>query len=218
MFPGIVAAVICDKVIVHNPRWDQVKFGIYSFVLGASCYILLQLLFFFTDVFFLIYFNVDRKDIAWHTLKIWSIISNGNTKLLPLEVAQATLLSLPVAYIASAIVNYKLFNKIAQRLSISNKYGDENLFSFFLNADEIDWVYVRDIEQNLTYQGRVVSYSENDNIQEIVLSDVTVFSYKESEEYYSVPSIYLSKNIGRFLIEQISEELIGEENEQETVE
>jgi len=213
MFPGIIAAVICDKVIVHQPKWDHFKFGIYSFVLGVTCYISLQILGYYFDFLFSKYFIINK--ITWSNLKVWDIISDGNSKIRVLEVFQATMLAIPVAYFASSVVNFKFFNKISQSLRISNKYGDENLFSFYLTSKEIDWVYVRDIKNNLTYQGQVVSYSENASIQEIVLSNVTVYSYKDSEEYYSVPSLYLCKNMGTFIIESIPSELLEGKNEQQ---
>lgn len=216
MFPGIIAAVICDKIIVHQPKWDHFKFGIYSFVLGVTCYISLQSLGYILDFIFSEYFIINK--ISWSNLKVWDIISDGNSKIRVLEVFQATMLAIPVAYFSSAVVNFKIFNKISQRLLISNKYGDENLFSFYLTAKEINWVYVRDIKNNLTYQGQVVSYSENASIQEIVLSNVTVYSYKDSEEYYSVPSLYLCKNMGSFIIESIPSELLEAENEQQATE
>lgn len=214
MFPGIIAAVICDKIIVHQPKWGHFKFGIYSFVLGVTCYISLQGFGYVLDIIFSKY--IFLKNVPWSHLKVWNFISDSNANLKVIEVFQATTLSIPIAYLASWVVNFKIFNKISQHLRISNKYGDENLFSFYLNAKEVDWVYVRDIGNNLTYQGQVVSYSENDTIQEIVLSNVTVYSYSNSEEYYSVPSLYLCKNMGSFIIETIPSELLEAENEQQT--
>ena len=111
------------------------------------------------------------------------------------------------------VINYKVFNKLAQKINVSSKYGDENLYSYYLNAKEIDWVYVRDIENNLTYQGRIESYAENDHMQEMVLYDVTVFRYQDSVQLYSVPTIYLNKEMGKFIIEAIPKELLGEEND-----
>ena len=148
MFPGIIAAVICDKIIVHQPKWDHFKFGIYSFVLGVTCYIFLQGFEYVLDLILSKIFCL--KEIPWSHLKVWNFISDGNANLKVLEVFQATTLAIPIAYFASWVVNFKIFNKISQKLHISNKYGDENLFSFYLNAKEIDWVYVRDIENNLT--------------------------------------------------------------------
>ena len=64
----------------------------------------------------------------------------------------------------------------------------------------------------MTYQGRIDSYAENENMQELVMHSVTVFRYEDSEELYSVPSVYLTKNAGKFIIEAIPEELLGEDN------
>ncbi|MDX8391571.1 MAG: hypothetical protein R8K53_03255, partial [Mariprofundaceae bacterium] len=115
-------------------------------------------------------------------------------------------LSIPIAALVSKAINKKVLNRMAQCLSISDKYGDENLFSFYLNAEETNWVYVRDPERKFTYRGQVYSFSENESIQELVLVNVTVFQYEDSEELYSLPSIYLSKEAGRFIIEAVAEE------------
>ena len=56
-------------------------------------------------------------------------------------------------------------------------------------------------------------YSENEHIQEIVLSEVTVFNYEDSEELYFIPTIYLTKPIGKFIIEAIPSESLGASNE-----
>ena len=52
----------------------------------------------------------------------------------PWEIGASTFLSVLVGYFASFIVNYKILNKIGQKLKITTKYGDENLYSFYLNA------------------------------------------------------------------------------------
>jgi hypothetical protein len=40
-------------------------------------------------------------------------------------------------------------------------------------------------------------------MQELVLADVAVYRYKDSSEFYSVPEIYLCKELGKFIIESI---------------
>jgi hypothetical protein len=75
--------------------------------------------------------------------------------------------------------------------------------------------YVRDSEKGLTYQGRVVAYSETDHIQELVMSEVTIFRYVDSALLYSVPTIYLTKEMGKFVIEAIPKNLLGDENGRE---
>jgi len=119
----------------------------------------------------------------------------------------------PVALLVSGLVTYKVLYTFAQWIGVTSKYGDENLYSKYLNTAEIDWIYIRDPVANLTYQGKVVSFSENDSIQELVLSDVTVFRYEDSEMLYSVPKIYLAKEAGKFIIEAIPEELLGDRDD-----
>ena len=69
------------------------------------------------------------------------------------------------------------------------------------------------IENNLAYQGRVESYEECDYMQELVMYDVAVFRYEDSVQLYSVPTVYLTKEMGRFIIEAIPKELLGEAND-----
>jgi hypothetical protein len=199
LLPGLVASVICDKITVHSPRWDAFKYSIYSFLFGVLSYCLLQCIeYAYQQILGLL---SKTHEIQSSILGVWSIIQNEKALIVLSEVGWATLLSPVVALIASSLVNYKVINKIAQRLRVSQKYGDENLFSFFLNAKETDWIYIRDKEASLTYFGRVVSFSECDSIQEVVLSEVSVHEYETSEFLYSVPLIYLSKRLGSFVIE-----------------
>jgi hypothetical protein len=199
LLPGLIASVISDKITVHSKQWDAFKYSIYSFLFGVLSYGLLQ---FIENAYqYILAFLCKPYVIHTSTLAVWSIIQDEKAPIVLSEVVWATLLAPVVALIASALVNYKVINKVAQKLQASQKYGDENLFSFFLNAKEVDWVYIRDKEAGFTYFGRVVSYSECDSIQEVVLSEVGVYEYEKSELLYSVPLIYLSKKLGSFVIE-----------------
>lgn len=208
LMPGIIANVICDKITVHS-KWTSFKFSLYAFVLGMSCYVCLQIIYYAIDW----YQATTFSEINLTHLEVWGASVADNPKIPAIEVVFATMLSLPISFFAAFLINHKIFNKIATFFCISTKYGDENLFSYYLNADEIDWIYVRDIDRELTYEGRIVSYSENDLMQEIVMSEVTVYNYKDSAELYSVPTIYLTKPIGIFIIEAIPQKFLGESND-----
>ncbi|MCG7908881.1 MAG: DUF6338 family protein [Candidatus Thiodiazotropha taylori] len=205
LLPGILSSVVCDKIVVHS-KWTPFKFSVYSLLLGVLSYVALQAIYYLLDMVSACSFSPE----AWTHLKTWEATESDNPHIPALELAYALVLSVPVSMFAAYVINHKIFNKIARKIGVSSKYGDENLYSYYLNAVEIDWVYVRDIENNLTYQGRVVSYSENDSMQEIVLSEVTVFRYEDSSELYSVPTMYISKQVGNFVIEAVPQELLGE--------
>ena len=206
LFPGLIAAVICDKLVVHTVKWDTFKYSIYSFIFGVLSYLLLQGV-------YLIPLTLPNCSCAIITTKqtilnVWTIVEPKNISISLPEVFYATLLAPIVAALSAWAVNFKLINKLAKKFNISRKYGDENLYSFFLNSDEVNWVYVRDIKNNLTYEGRVVSFSETDSMQELVLSDVAIYDYKTSKLLYSVPDIYMIKPMGEFVIERIPSQFL----------
>lgn len=214
LFPGLISSVICDKVTVHNQRWDTFKYAIYSFLFGLISYTLLQGLVSLLAKF-------DRglpglMDPVNGILSAWSLVSEEKYRVNLAEVLWATLLAPFVAACAAATVNLKLVNLVAHRLHISRKYGDENLFSFFLNADGLNWVYVRDKSTSLTYCGKIVSFSECAGAQEIVLSEVEVFNYESSEKLYQVALVYLARPIGSFVIEVPSVTTGGSDDSEET--
>jgi hypothetical protein len=206
LIPGIIATIISDKLTTHS-KWDSFKFSLYALTLGVLSYVVLQVLVYAWNLVSSISFG----SVSWTNLKIWGSVLSGGNDISPWEICLAAVLSIPVAFLASWLINYKIFNKIGQKLKVTQKYGDENLYSYYLNAKEIDWVYIRDPESNLTYEGRVVQHSENDKIQELVLSEVSVYRYEDSEYLYSIPTIYLSKEAGKFLIEAIPPERLGRE-------
>lgn len=209
LLPGLVASVICDKITVHSPRWNAFKYSIYSFLFGVLSYGFLQILkaiFLFGSVFFCFTQNPGKLK-----LDIWSVIYQPTPNVPLLEVALATSIAPLIAFSASWIVNHKIINKISRKYGLSLKYGDENLFSYFLNIQDVSWVYIPDKEKELTYMGEVVSFSECDSIQEILLRDVSVFSYEESKFLYNLSLVYLSKPVGSFVIE-----VPAKENEEST--
>ena len=210
LFPGLLACVICDKIAAHSPKWGSFKYSVYSFIFGVLCYASVQFVFYVEDWF------KSAPDWALRDLHVWSIVTNQRADIDVWEVFYATLAAPIVAIVATYINNYKILNKLAKKIKASSKFGDENLFSYYLNSNEIDWIYVREPSTNHTYQGRVSSWSENDHIQEMVLFDVTVYEYETSKELYSLPTLYLAKPTGSFIVEEIPPALLETKNGKKT--
>ena len=205
LLPGIIAATLANKLTVHE-QWDSFKFGLYSFVLGVLTYSLLQVALYVRALLHWRWF----APLVWQHLAIWKLAQDGTAAVPPWEVVFAVFLALPTAFIVSACIQHKWITRLGNRLRVTSKYGDENLFSYFLNAKETEWVWVRDKAGDLTYEGKVIAYSENDNTHELVLYDVVVYRYSDSAELYSVPTVYLSKSVGEFVIETIPKDRIPE--------
>ena len=204
LIPGAIATLIFGKLILHK-EWNNFRFVLYSILFGITSYLILQLIINGINI-------CICNDLP--ELTIWSNLNKASS--IPYkEVGFTSMISIIIAFIASMIENRKVINKIAGFLGISGKYGDENLYSMFLNSKNVEFIYLRDIKNKLTYHGWVKSFSENDSISEIRLCDVAVYNYTDSEFLYEVEEVYLSLNKQEIIIELAKTKENGEETEQE---
>ena len=155
LFPGIIGTIIVDKVAVHS-KWGSFKFGLYAIVMGILSYGSLQLVYWLIDI----YSNgFSFSNVQWTHLTTWYAVLNHELYPKASEILFASILSVPTAFLMALTVNLKLINHCAQFIKVTTKYGDENLYSYYLNLKEIEWIYLRDIDNNLSYRGRLISYA-----------------------------------------------------------
>jgi hypothetical protein len=62
-------------------------------------------------------------------------------------------------------------------------------------------------------EGRAGWHSESEHVPELVLKDVTIYRYEDSARLYSVPTVYLSREIGKLVIEVVPWELLQEDGQ-----
>ncbi len=67
LLPGIVAAVISDKITVHS-KWTPFIFILYAFVLGVFSYTLLQIGYFTLGIVG----KLEKTPITWTYLQVWA--------------------------------------------------------------------------------------------------------------------------------------------------
>lgn len=198
ILPGAIAALIIEKLTVHKP-WDAFRFIFYSTLMGLISYLTYQAY----------YFLIGNSDI----LSFWRAITDKAVSISIKEILCVSVIAIPLGFIVSAAIQYKVINKIANCLKVSSKYGDDNLFYHFLNLNEVRWLWVRDKDQDITYEGLLQYYNETDSLREIVLSEVKVFRSSDSEFIREAPYIYLTFSPDRFIIElPITEEEKNEES------
>ena len=113
--------------------------------------------------------------------------------------------------------NNNFFHRVAQKWKITNKYGDNDVWSFFLNADfkELEqdenentsndsvhkWVFVRDLKERLLFYGYVSVWSDTHSNRELIISNVDVFDNDDSTHLYKADHVYISRNIDDIIIE-----------------
>ena len=198
LIPGIIAATVYKKLTVSSKAKSDLLFLINSFVLGTITYLFLQILYFICSFFYKCF---SSEIVEYQLLETFSKISDSN-RIPFLEILFASLLSIIVGLFVTYLDSKKFLHHISNKLNISNKYGDENLFTNFLNSNDLEWVYVRDLRNQLTYKGSVKMFSETENLKEIVLENVTVFNYPDCDLLYSIPKIYLSLQLNEIIIEK----------------
>ena len=187
LIPGAIAALFFDAATTHK-EWTPFKFVVNSIIMGIFSYLLLQGI---RDLAALGHNICCDKKISPDPLLIWASLSDS--KSIPYgEVFWSSLLGLVIGVAAAMLYFYKCVNRLSKWMRISNKYGDENLYSFFLNAKNTGVVYVRNIKNNLTYHGYVKAFSETEDISELVMTNVSVYEYETSKLFYEVDQIYLS--------------------------
>ena len=190
LIPGAICTIIIEKLTVHKP-WSPFKFVVNVILTGCLTYLIYQL------GITTINKICNREN---YILLVWENLTNE--EIIPYnEIIVGSIISIFLGLLLSAFIQFKILNKIAKRLRITEKYGDENLYSYFLNSPITDEVYIRNIETGMTYHGLVHSYSEDEKNKEIVLSSVTVYDSESGKELYDLHNIYICKVDENIIIE-----------------
>lgn len=184
LIPGGLSTLILQKLTAYL-KWETIKFFINSILLGGLSYLLADLIFYY-------WYSNEIKEF-------WNTFSSSNIPFW--DIIRATGVSILVGFTAAWIENKKLITNFARRFKIADKYGEENLYSYFLNRKDITEVYVRDIANNLTFHGEIDSFSENESISEISLRNVKVYRYNDSEYLYDMPKVFLARPKNAIFIE-----------------
>lgn len=214
LIPGALATIIFKMLTIRHKENSDFMFVIMSIMQGMFSYLILQILVF---IYVLAYnlLSDNCRVLNFEAINTFKNISDSSS--IPyLEIFAASIISIILGFVITYIDHHKLVIKIAKKLGVTNKYGDENLFSYFLNSPDTQWVYIRDIDKSLCYSGFVRSFSETNEFKEIHLEQVTVYNYPDSIELYEIERIYLCLPKDRLIIEQAKSIQDGEENSEPT--
>ena len=216
LVPGAIASLINDKLSLRPRAFSPFNFVVYSILFGLLAYAIFQLS---SNLIYGIINKFSVTKVEYYQVTALQLDSLENMrKISGVEILIATFIAIILAFIVTGIGHNKLIYRFAQKFGISNKYGDENLFLRFSNSPDVEWIYVRCPDKGLTYSGALEFYAETGDINEIVLSQVTVYDYSDSTELYNLDKIYLSLSKNQTILEQAIFETNGkQESEEKTV-
>jgi hypothetical protein len=185
-FPGVICCKLVDNLTVHKER-TTTMFIVHSFILGISCYLLLYVV---VSIAVKINELVQRRldfDVIF-----FDALINKETDLRWSEILMAAGISIPLALVTSLIAEKKLVHRAAQWMRVTSKFGDLDVWDFMFNTRQVQWIVIRDLKNDLMYEGWVRSFSIAADLRELLLRDVRVYRNSTGEQLYEVGGLYIS--------------------------
>ena len=125
----------------------------------------------------------DSDRIDWRELYIAIIVSG--------------ILAIALSY----VFNYKLITKLGRLIRATRRFGDEDVWEYLHNSPDVEWVYLRDHQQGVTYYGRVAYFSDRFQDRELVLTEVIVYNNESGEQLYDLDGAYVARDSSTMTIE-----------------
>lgn len=194
-FPGIIAALVINSLTTHKKKEFNL-FLLYSFILGLTSYFGVYLFVLVNNMIV----NLNGYD-GKLKLQFLESLTNGESFIQIEEVLITTVVAFLMAIGISAILNRGTLHKWARKLKITSQFGENDVWQHTFNSPDIEWVTIRDFENDLIYQGYLGAFSDTFTSNELLLSDVVVYSSSTAEELYRVDAIYLTRNAANLTIE-----------------
>jgi hypothetical protein len=192
LLPGAIATGLYWKLKGKNTQkdWEDffviIIFALLSYYIYALILLALSHLGFQVKTFSQLQPFFDEKS----SLDFW-------------EVFYACIISIPLAFIASYLHTDKTINKIGQKLKVTTRFGDEDVWDFFHRSPSVrgNWITVRDHKTNLYYFCWIQSFSDSGKERELLLREVDVFNSENGEHLYKIDVMYISRKQDEITLE-----------------
>jgi hypothetical protein len=196
-FPGVLCALLVDALTAHRER-TPVQFLTHAFALGMGSYLSLALV----------------RDLAaalarWLRLRepldvtFFDALLNDHTRIAWREIALAGCVGLVLSAGIAAVLNHNLIFRGANRLGVSRKTGDMDVWALLFGSKRGEMVVVRDLARDVAYHGSVEAFSESLDPAELLLRNVTVYRQSTAAKLYELERVYLARKVNELVIEPV---------------
>jgi hypothetical protein len=194
LYPGIISMIVLERLIT-NTKIEFNRYLVYIVVLSISSYAVAYLLWGIYS------FLCSEDGSVQPSFILIDLLKNSNSFDIK-NLFYVTIVSLLLSFILSFVINRKLLNKFGQKLGLTNKYGDESVWDYFHNKDNVEWVTIRDKNKDLMYVCWIEVYSDDGTeYDELLLRDIIVYKNSTAEKQYEVDEMYLSSRRENLTIE-----------------
>lgn len=199
LLPGVISTLMVRYITTHK-QYSIFEFVIYSAVLGIGTFIIMEI---FYSLYWAIY-GILSTSISTEiglNLAIWDNFFNSKKVLDKNEMFISYLLSIPFGFLWGFLISKKLVIRLFQKLKLTTRYGDDDVWSFYFNSPSTEWIFVHNTNINRTYFGKIRAFSDSTEKREILLEDVIVYESDTWNEKYQSNAVFLELNNYNFIIE-----------------
>src|SRR5258706_12711897 len=151
--PGILALVISERLTSHPARKGYELFA-YAFVLGCAAHLIYS----FTST------RVGLPDDHWLDL-----VTSAQSKVEGTVALYTAFIGAVLGFIVALCANHSFLHRFARGFRITRKFADFDVWSYLMNSDQVYWVVVRNQSADLMYQGKIKTFSTDEDPRELVL-------------------------------------------------
>lgn len=187
--PGLIGHTIYDTLTVHKETKPTT--------------IIVQTLFFGLTSYF-VYYLLTRIPCLNLEATALDYLRDSSKALNFKEVFISSLLAIPLGFSAVLIQKHSILFRFAHKVNLSNKFSDIDVWAYVVNSKNIGWVVLRDLDNNMAYQGFVEAFSDSATDKdyiELMLKDVIIYKNDTGEEMGEMKALYLARNRDRILLE-----------------
>jgi len=200
LLPGVIATIMINQVS-ESKKKTIFEFTVYSALLGLSSVLILEFIYSIINII-IATCKCNFSSLCWGTnLSLWDNLFDNKSSVNKLEIIMLYILSIPLGVFYGYVSTKKILNKLFKKFNLTSRYGDNDVWSFYLNSPEIQWIFLRDNTTKLTYYGKIRAFSDSTKKREILLEDVQVYTSDTSQYLYDVESVFLELNEYSFSIE-----------------
>ncbi len=180
--PGVWAVTVLDHLIIHR-EWKLEHWIRYSVLTSLGAYGAYSFLLWCASKIFAV------SDATNFNLSL----NKGAAALDFFEIGTVSVIAVVIAWgIACGIEKNWLF-QLAKKAGLSSLDSPYSVFHQIMRNDlNQSWVRIRDLKNDLMYQGWIQRYSDDPMQNELYLRDVKVYGNKSGEYYYEADSVFLA--------------------------
>lgn len=194
-FPGMIAVQIVSS-LTNNGKRDFKFFLLYSYLLGLFSYFILKLIVDLNNWFV----KLRGLHPTWK-VDFFTYLTDGKSSIIFTEIFWSTIVSILLGFLAAAIINHKLLNRLARRLKITRRFAERDVWGYLFESPDVEWIVVRDIQNDLIYDGWVEAFSDTYERNELFLRDVIVYRNSTANELYRLSGLYITRKNNELVIE-----------------